>query len=133
MANSSKRPIVVFKIKKVRKMSDFILKTRTITLNINNNPVLFTSPDPDLTIVNASIDDLETAEILAKTRVVGSAGARDLKYDIVLKNVYALQSYIQKLADNAGDEASAIAIINASGFDVKSKGTKTKAVVSKLQ
>jgi hypothetical protein len=63
---------------------------------------------------------------LAQTRINGSAAARNLKYDVVLKNVHGLQNYVQTLADNAIDEHTAIAIINASGFDLRNKGVRVQ-------
>jgi hypothetical protein len=63
---------------------------------------------------------------LAQTRVNGGAATRNLKYDAVLKNVHGLQNHVQTLADNAVDEHTSIAIIIASGFDLKNKGVRVK-------
>jgi hypothetical protein len=79
------------------------------------------------------VDDLEKAEAKAKTHVTGSAAARDLEYDVVLKDVHGWQGYVQGLADNAVDEATAIAIINASGFDLKNRGVRVKPPLSVKQ
>ena len=126
MANSNKRPIAVFPISKLRKIGDFILRIRAIVLNIVNNPAFFVTPNPTVASINTNITNLETGETLAKTRVTGSAGARNLKYDALLKSVHGLQNYVQTLADNAVDEHTAIAIITASGFDLKNKGVRVK-------
>lgn len=79
------------------------------------------------------MDDLETANTLAKTRVVGSASARDLKYDVVWDDVHGYQGYVQKLADDAADEATAISIIQASGFDLKNHGIRVKPLLAAKQ
>jgi hypothetical protein len=126
MAKSSKRPLAVFPIKKLGKIGNFILAVRTILLNILHSPGYFATPAPTLAAVTTDVDNLETADTVAKTRVTGSAAARDLKYDIVLDDVHGLQGYVQNLADLAVDEATAIAIINASGFGLKNHGVRVK-------
>lgn len=122
--------MAVFPIGKLRKIGDFILKIRAILLNIVNNPAIFVSPSPTTALVTTNTTGLETAEALARTRVAGAASARNLKYDVVLKNIHGIQSYVQTLADNAPDEATAIAIISASGFDLKNKGVRVKPLLS---
>ena len=84
MANSKKRPLAVFLIKNVRRIGDFIIKGKAIVLDIGNNLIFFPTPSPLLPTVTIDIGKLETAEALAVTRVVGSASARDLKYNVVL-------------------------------------------------
>src|ERR1035437_7151444 len=126
MANSNKRPMAVFPINKLKKIGDFILRIHAIVLNIVNNPTFFVTPNPTVASINTNIAALETGETLAKTRVTGSTSARNLKYDVLLKSVHGLQNYVQTLADNAVDEHTAIAIITASGFDLKNKGVRVK-------
>ncbi|MFI5220351.1 MAG: fibronectin type III domain-containing protein [Bacteroidia bacterium] len=126
MAKSSKRPLAVFPINKLRRIGDFILRVRTIVLNIGNNAVIFATPAPPLATVTTGVSGLQIAETTAQTRVTGSAAARDLKYDIVLDDVHGLQGYVQNLADFAADEATAISIIQASGFDLKNHGVHVK-------
>jgi hypothetical protein len=126
MANSNKRPMAVFPIRKLKKIGSFILRIRTILINILNNPTIFVSPSPAVATITTNVTNLEAAEAIARTRVIGSVAARNLKYDVVLKNVHTLQSYVQGLADNAVDEHTSIAIINASGFDLKNKGVRVK-------
>lgn len=127
MATSNKRPKAVFSVNKVKKMGDFILSVRTVVLDIGNNATIFVTPAPTLASVTTAITNLETAETLAHTRVAGSVAARDLKYDIVLKAVHGLLNYVQTLADNAVDEPTAISIINAFGFGLRTAGTRNKA------
>jgi hypothetical protein len=108
-------------------IGDFIVKARKIIEDMTNNEGgYFTNPVPALSIVTTDINLLETAEDTAKTHVAGSAAARDLKYDVVLRDLHGLQMYVQHLADTAEDVDTAIAIINSSGFDLKSHGVHTK-------
>jgi hypothetical protein len=126
MAKSKKRPIAVFLVKNFRRIGDFILKCKTIVLDIGNSPVFFATPDPALAGVTTNINALETSQTVADTRVVGSAAARDLDYNEVLDDIHGLQGYVQKQADNAVDEPTAIAIINASGFSLRVNGVHVK-------
>ncbi len=123
---SSKRPLAVIALNKLRKIGNFILRVRTIVLNIGDHALIFVTPSPALGGVKTNVDALEAAEVKAKTHVTGSASARDLEYDQSLNDVYGLQGYVQLLADAAADEATAISIILASGFDLKNKGVRVK-------
>ena len=126
MAKSKKRPLAVFLIRNFRRIGVFILKAKAIVLDITNSPGFFGTPDPPLATVTLDIGALESAETTAETRVVGSAAARNLKYDVVLTDIHGLENYVQNQADNAVDEATAIAIINASGFSLKVNGVHVK-------
>jgi hypothetical protein len=123
---SSNRPLAILQMRTVRRIGKFILRVRTILLNIGNNATIFVTPTPTLAIVKTDTDNLEAAEAIAETRVAGAAQARNLKYDIVLEDVRGLLSYVQGLADKAADEATAIAIISASGFDLKNHRVRVK-------
>lgn len=133
MAKSKKRPIAVLHIRKLGKIGEFILKAETIVLDIGNNPGFFSAPDPPLATVTGNIADLQAAQAVSQTRVVGSAAARDLKYSIVLADIHGLQHYVQKQADNAPDEETAIAIINASGFNLRHQGVHVKPLLAVKQ
>jgi len=123
---SNKRPLAILRMQTIRAIGKFILKAKTIVLNIGNHTTIFVTPDPTLAIVTTDIGALETAEAVAETRVTGSAAARNAKYDIVLNDLRDLLGYVQKIADDAGDENAAIAIIQASGFDLKNHGVRVK-------
>ncbi len=126
MAKQSKRPVALFQLRKLGKIGNFILKVRTIVLNIADHASIFVSPSPALAGVTTDVDNLEKAQSKANTRVTGSAAARDLDYDNVLIDVRGLLCYVQLLADKSVDEATAISIIQASGFDLRNKGVRVK-------
>jgi len=126
MAKSKKRPIAVFLAKNFRRIGDYILKAKAIVLDLGNNLVFFPTPTPPLPGVTTDIGKLETAQTLADTRVVGSAAARDIRYNITNTEIHGLLNYVQTQADNAIDETTAIAIINASGFSLKVNGVHVK-------
>lgn len=127
MANLQKRPVAILQVRKYRKIGDFILKVRTLIVNITNNALLFVTPLPKPVDVTADTDALEAAESIAQTRVVGSVADRDVKYDKVVDDVHTWLNYVQTLADNAADEATSVLIIESSGFDLKKKGVRVKA------
>ena len=130
MAKSNKRPLAVLHMAKLKKLGSFIEKMRAIVLDMTNNAALFPSPTPALATVTTHITALETAEDVAKTRVAGSVAARDQKYDIVLDDAHGLLAYVQTLADSAANEEDAVALINASGFDLKNHGVRVKPAVN---
>lgn len=45
MAKSSKRPLAVLAVSRVRRIGNFIITVREIVLNIGNNSTLFTTPE----------------------------------------------------------------------------------------
>jgi hypothetical protein len=128
MAKAKRRPVAVFLISKFRKIGDFIIEMKAIVHNILTDPNgYFTTPVPATTVVDGDITELEKAQTLAKTRAAGTAAARDLKYDIVIGDKNKWLFYVQGLADASADEATAISIIQASGFNVRVNGKITKA------
>lgn len=118
--------MAVFLISKLRKLGSFIAKVQNIVLEITNHSTIFVTPAPPLATVTGDIAALEAAESLALTRAHGTAAARNLKYDVVVNDIRALQRYVQDLADMADSEAEAIAVIQASGFNLKVNGVHVK-------
>ena len=126
MAKANARPVAVFQMQKNRKIGTFVLKVGTLSINIKNDPTDFVTPVPTTVLVDADTALLVKAETLAGTHVAGSAGARDVRYNTVLKHVRAWVAYVQLLADAAVDYVTAVAIIQASGLDVKINGVRVK-------
>jgi hypothetical protein len=126
---SSKRPLAILNMAIIRAIGNFIIKAQAIVTNMTNNAVIFVAPVPALPLVTTDINNLETAQGEAETRVAGAAAERNLKYDIVLDDLRGLQRYVQTLADAAPNEAAAIAIINSSGFDLKVQGVRVKPML----
>src|SRR3569832_312221 len=133
MAKQSKRPIAVVVKRTVRRIGNFITFVRGLVQNIGDNPTIFTAPDPTLAVVSSDTDDLEAAEAKVKTRTNGTAALRNIKYDIVWDDVNGLVGYVQRLADTAADEATAISIIQAAGLVVKNRGVRVKPLFAVKQ
>lgn len=129
MPKKSKWPIAVFIAKKFVRAADFIMNLKNIVLNIKNAPLIFVTPVPLPAAVLTRLDELEAAELVVKTRVVGSKAARDVKYDASYKDLNSIVNYVQDTADAAPDAAAAIAIIEAAGLNVKVNGSRMKAPI----
>lgn len=103
-----------------RGIPQFIAKAKNIVMMMMNNPNFpppFPSDTPSLNTVSADILALEDAESLALTKAKGTADARDVKKETVMRHLRALMRYVQGVADN--DIENAEAIIFSAGFDVK--------------
>ena len=129
MAKKSKWPVAVFMTKKFRRIAEFILNMKTLIININNAPLIFVTPSPSIATLNTNLQALEDAETKAKTRVIGAAADRDVKYDVCYKDLKDVTGYVQSVANNAADAPAAIAIIETSGLSVRVNGTKIKAPI----
>jgi hypothetical protein len=129
MANANKRPVAALQLKKAAKIGDFVFKGKTVVQNVGNNTTYFPTPFPTLATVTTDIGKLETAQTLAQTRAAGAASARDLMYDVVLADLRNLMGYVQQRADAAANAATAIAIIQASGFELRVNGSRVKAPI----
>lgn len=132
MAKPTKRPRVVFNFKQFRRIGDFIIKVKAIVAAIEANTTLFATPSPSTASVTGHITELETAESVAQSRIVGSAATRDEKYNVVLTDVHHLMAYVQGLADKSASKATAVTIIESSGFAVKGKGVHVKPPLKAL-
>src|SRR5437868_11218530 len=110
MAKADLRPICTFKVEK--KIGNFIIQSNTVVLEMSGSAFFALPPIPYLT-VTGHVNNLQTAETLAKTKVTGAAAARDIKYEIVLQDLRQYQNFVQDLADRATDRPTAIAIIQA--------------------
>lgn len=126
MAKSTKRPLVIFNFKQFRRIGDFIIRVKAIVAAIEANTTLFATPSPSTASVKSHITALETAETRAQTRVVGSVATRDEKYSVVMTDVHNLMIYVQGLADKSASAATAVTIIESSGFGVKGKRVHVK-------
>jgi hypothetical protein len=130
MAKSKRRPVALLNLRSLQRLGSFLEKMRFIALQMTENASFFSSPIPALATFSAHIADLEAAEDKAMTHEPGRVAERNQKYTVVLDDAYSLLSYVQSLADSASDEDEAIAIIAASGFNMKHHGVKIKPDIS---
>lgn len=128
MANKKvvRREIAVLNIP--RQIPSLISKTKSIALAMTGNSFFlgtFPSNVPTLATVTADINALDAAESLALTGVIGSVEARDIKKEVVLKDLRLILAYVQSVADN--NTANALNIIKSAGMDVKQAGSHSKS------
>lgn len=130
MAKPAKRPVAVFHISKLGRLGDFMQKVTAITQNVDANDTIFVNPLPTPSDIQSKLTDLKKAEDKVATRAAGAAAARDVAYNVVVDQMWALLAYVQRLADSAADEQEAEAIILASGFSLKGNTPRIKAPIA---
>ena len=109
------------------KIPKFIIEVQGLVVNAINNPGYFSLILPPPAEMTDSVTKLFDAEVLVKTRAIGLADDRDIKFDVVRKNVFDWKAFAQSAADHAGDYLKSVAIIHALGLTVKVNGVKLKA------
>ena len=82
----------------------------------------FPSPTPALATVSAAISDLQTAETATLARTKGAAAIRNAKRATLLILLQQLRMYVQSVVD--GNEETAAAVIQSSGFALKKTPTR---------
>ena len=81
-------------------IADFIIKARMIVKRIaDNTGGYFANTVPLPATVADDIHTLEAAEDRAKTLVVGAVQVRNVAFKVVIREMFALQRYVQLLAD----------------------------------
>lgn len=127
-----RRIIAILNITKLRKINDFINKTKSIVQDIGNNATIFVTPVPTLSSVTGHITALETAQTNVASKVPDAVNARKPKYDAVMTDMRALLMYVQGLADAAATPDLAVSIITTAGFDVKNTGSFNKPTLTAI-
>jgi len=89
---------------------------RSVVQAMSANP-WFPAPAPELPGVTARLDELESAETMARTGTKGLAAARDLKRKAVEDDLGALKAHVQGIANQHPVEAAAI--IASAGMSAK--------------
>jgi hypothetical protein len=130
MPKEAKRPTAVFHFRKYRSIGAFIGKIRGIVKDIETHSSYFATPKPTLASVRSRIDDLVTAQSHTQTRIIGSVSTRDIKYQLVVKDVHALKRYVQETADVAPSLELATAIISSSGFSLRAYNARRKPILN---
>lgn len=113
-----RRDIAVLKLQ--RSIPKLISQARKIVMAMTGNSnftATFPANIPSLNVINADINALETAQTITATKSLGTIEARDVKLEILTKDLRALLSYVQSVADN--NLPNAATIIKSAGMDVK--------------
>lgn len=113
-----RREIAVLKLQ--YQIPKLISQARKIVLAMTGNPnfpATFPANIPSLAVINNEINALDSAMIIAKTKSLGSIEVRETKKEALLKDLRALLSYVQIIADN--NLSNAALIIKSAGMDIK--------------
>jgi hypothetical protein len=118
-----KRVIAVLKFPaNVSQMTTYCKEIVLAMTGNTNIPTPFPANVPALANMSTLIASLDTAQTLAQTKVQGSVEARDVKKELVKKDMRTLRNYVQTIADN--NPTLAEAIIISTGMSVKKMGGK---------
>ena len=98
------------------KVADLIAYATGVVHAMTNNPA-FPAPVPALAAISAAVSDLQAAETVALTRVVGAVMARDDKRAVVVSLLQQLRGYVQATADATPENGATI--IQSAGFPVR--------------
>jgi hypothetical protein len=90
----------------------------------------FPSPTPALATVSAAITDLQSAETATLARTKGAAAIRNTKRATLVRLLQQLRMYVQSVVD--GNEDTAAAVIQSSGFALKKTPTRKPRVFAAL-
>ena len=109
-------PRIIVALNRPDRIADFIVFANFVAQCFAAD-ARFASPPIPLSVFKAHIAELEAGEQHTYTRALGSVGDRDAKRLTVHNDLAQLGAFVQQLADT--DLENALAIIEASGFDVK--------------
>lgn len=101
----------------------FIILADAIVGNMVGNPH-FPQPVPPLAEVRQAIAVLQEAEVVAQSKLLGAAAARDAARRALWSLLSRLKAYVQGVADDNAENA--VAIIESSGMSVQPKGARVK-------
>jgi hypothetical protein len=120
---STHRSIAVLSVPK--KVSALISYAENVVQRMTDSPH-FSSPAPTLAVVTAAISDLQAAEAAALSGLKGAAVTRNGKRNALAVILQQLRSYVQLVADAAGD--SGLEIIESAGFAVRKQPVRKPRV-----
>lgn len=123
------RALVALAIPKV--VGLIISIARAVVHALTGNPA-FPSPTPTLAAVTVAIDELETAQTAALTRVKGAVELRNEKRATLVTRLAELKAYVQAVA-NAAPPEHAAAIIQSAGMNVRKTPTRKARVFAAIQ
>ena len=128
ISNLVNRVIAVLKIS--RSIAALISYAKSIVSAMTDNKY-FPDPSPALAVITNNITELETAESIAHTKVIGSVQARDVKKQVLINSLRSSLAYIQSVADK--DPTNAQAIILSAGVGIKQTVARTKTTFDAKQ
>jgi hypothetical protein len=105
-----------------------ILYAKYIAACMQGNPY-FPSPTPPIATLVAHIAELDQAHVVARTKALGTAKARDAKLRVVEDDLKTLRSCVETVANTYAFEEG-VAVVKSAGMDVKGRTGPRKAPAS---
>jgi hypothetical protein len=116
---------------KPRAVTGIISLAQAIEAAMSANATTFPSPSPALVLYQSDITALVAAQTLARTRAKGAVQTRNAKLAVVVADTNQLRAYVEAVAE--ANPATAAAIANSAGMDVRKPSVRTKNDVNVKQ
>ena len=126
MAPLNRKINVAFGFGKYRSQSAFNGQATKVSADIAAYTLIFVTPDPAVSAVNADIASLAAAQILVETRAANGVATRNAAHNVVVSDMRGWERYVQSLIDAEPDPDQKMIIASSSGFDVKVNGVYAK-------
>jgi hypothetical protein len=107
--------------------SDLLILAKAIVEKTTGNP-WFPAPVPSLATAQAAIDQLEVAEIAARSGTLGLKTARNAARAKLVKLLSRLKAYVQGVAEDNPDFAHSI--VESAAMNVATRGTRVIAILA---
>jgi hypothetical protein len=120
-------PRAIADLKLSRSPKSILVKAQSVVTSMTDN-AFFPSPTPSLAEVQSDVDQLVTAEATVLTRAKGAREARDFVLFTVRSDLEALRAYVQRVADEDGNNAEII--IASAGMSVRHATHHDKALLA---
>jgi hypothetical protein len=116
-----------------RNTGSVLSRAKAMDAGIGSEPALFASPNPALSVIQAQIVVVDRAEVLAGTRAMGTASARNVQRGILVGMLETECTYVQGVADTSATPDQAVATIQAAGLMVARVSQYAKAILTVRQ
>jgi len=124
------KAIAVLKLS--NKVSDVIAFAQSVLASMEAAKATFPTPSPTMTVFQADITALVTAESAALGRAKGAVDTRNAKLEVVKGDLEAQRAYVQLVAD-AANPSNAAAIVESAGMSLRKVTPRDKPPLSVRQ
>lgn len=133
MAPLNRKINVIFGVGKYRTLDAFRGQAIKVSADIAAYTLIFVTPVPAVSAVNADIAALDAAEVLVQTREVNAVATRNAARNVVTEDMHAWERYVQGLIAAEPDPDQKMIIASSSGFDIKVNGVRVKRDLTIVQ
>jgi hypothetical protein len=122
----------VLKIKR-RNTASVVGRANAVATGIDDNPTVFTAPNPTSAAIRAQIVVVNDAEIVAATHAKGAATTRNVARNGLVGMMETELTYMQGVADKSATWDQAVATLQAGGLPVAIVPTHFKPILGVTQ